>query len=89
MENVGAFLDAIKAMGVPEPSLCTTADLYNGSGMPQVRFWVLFDKHGFCSNLRKVILKSFSIEADDACVYVCGIYETQQCSKLHRFLFIN
>ena len=36
MENIGAFLEAIKKLGVPEPSLCTTADLYNGSGMPQV-----------------------------------------------------
>ncbi|CAK8685526.1 unnamed protein product [Clavelina lepadiformis] len=41
MENIGAFLEAIKKLGVPEPSLCTTADLYNGSGMPQVQTCLL------------------------------------------------
>ncbi|XP_002123605.2 calponin-3-like [Ciona intestinalis] len=41
MENINAFLDAIKLMGVPEPSLCTTADLYDGSGMSQVQTCLL------------------------------------------------
>jgi len=41
MENIGAFLEALKSLGVPEPSLCTTADLYNGSGMSQVQVCLL------------------------------------------------
>nr|CAB3232123.1 calponin-3-like [Phallusia mammillata] len=41
MENISTFLDAIKVLGVPEPSLCTTADLYDGSGMPQVQTCLL------------------------------------------------
>ena len=41
MENINAFLDGIKAIGVPEPSLCTTADLYDGSGMPQFQTCLL------------------------------------------------
>ena len=41
MENINAFLDGIKKIGVPEPSLCTTADLYDGSGMSQFQTCLL------------------------------------------------
>uniref|UniRef100_H2ZDY2 Transgelin n=1 Tax=Ciona savignyi TaxID=51511 RepID=H2ZDY2_CIOSA len=41
MENINAFLEAIKLMGVPELSVCTTADLYNGHGMSQVQTCLL------------------------------------------------
>ena len=41
MENINAFLNAIKEIGVPEPSLCTTVDLYDGSGMSQFQVCLL------------------------------------------------
>lgn len=41
MENINAFLDGIKKLGVPEPSICTTADLYDGSGMTQFQTCLL------------------------------------------------
>ena len=41
MENIDAFISAIKEIGVPEASVCTTADLYDGSGMSQFQTCLL------------------------------------------------